>query len=100
LPNSEIYRDYNGPLDFNENIMANFNNSGGENITQAGTRILESAAYLFEFVRQYPRLFPGFYLYDYENNVKPKMRIVHKDRHLVFRGMKDVSVGDYDLVDL
>jgi anaerobic magnesium-protoporphyrin IX monomethyl ester cyclase len=100
LPNSEIYRDYDGPLDFNENIMANFNNSGAENITQAGTCALENATYMFEFIRQYPRLFPGFYLYDYENNVKPKMRIVHEDRRLVFRGMKDVRVGDYDLVDL
>jgi radical SAM superfamily enzyme YgiQ (UPF0313 family) len=100
LPNSEIYRDYDGPLDFNENIMANFNSSGGVNRTQEGSHILEDSQYLFEFIRQHPRLFPGFYLYDYERNVKPKMRIIHRDRSLVFRDLKGVSVGDYDLVDL
>lgn len=100
LPNSEIYRNYSGPLDFNEDIMANFNISGGERQTQEGTRIMKNAEYMFEFIRTYPRIFPGFYLYDYENNVMPKMRIVRKKRRLVFRGVRDIKVGDYAEVDL
>ena len=100
LPNSEIFRNYHGPLDFNENIMANFNCSGGENITQRKTRIFSNAVYMFEFIRKYPRIFPGFYLYDYKNNIEPKMRVVYKERRLIFRGIKNIRIKDYDQVDL
>lgn len=100
LPNSEIYRNYNGPLDFNNNIMSNFNNSGGENVMQEGIKIIENSQYLYDFIRRYPRIFPGFFLYDYEHNVAPKMRIVHSDEALVFRGKKKIRVGSYEDVDL
>jgi radical SAM superfamily enzyme YgiQ (UPF0313 family) len=100
LPNSQIFMDYDGPLDFNENIMANFNCSGGENLIQEGTTVFENARFMFDFVRQHPRIFPGFYLYDYRGNVRPKMSIIEKNRRLVFREMKDTSVDDYELVDL
>ena len=100
LPNSKIYQDYKGPLDFNERIMANFNCSGGENITQKGTGIFKNSRYMFDFIRKHPKIFPGFYLFDYENNVKPKMHIVHKERRLALREMKDIKIGDYELVDL
>lgn len=100
LPNSEIYRSYKGPLDLNEKIMANFNCSGGENITQKGTHIFKNAMYMFEFIRKFPRIFPGFYLYDYENNVRAKMHIIQSDRRLTFREIKDIKVGDYKHVDL
>lgn len=96
LANSDIYRNYRGPLDFNENIMANFNISGAEDIQLKGTRILETSSYLFDFVRQYPRVFPGFYLYDYKKNIKPKMKIVHKKRRFVFQGVRDIKINGYD----
>lgn len=96
LANSDIYRNYKGPLDFNENIMANFNISGAEDIQLKGTRILETSAYLFDFIREYPRVFPGFYLYDYKNNIKPKKKIVQKKRRLVFQGIRDIKIDGYD----
>ncbi|MDY6967911.1 MAG: radical SAM protein [Spirochaetota bacterium] len=96
LPNSDIYRNYKGALDFNDNIMANFNSSGGEDLQQKGTRILENSGFIFNFIREYPRVFPGFYLYDYKNNIKPKMRIIHKKRRLVFQGVRDIEIDGYD----
>jgi coproporphyrinogen III oxidase-like Fe-S oxidoreductase len=100
LPNSEIFRSYSGPLDFNDKMMANFNCSGGEDYTKEGTRVLENSKYMFEFIQKYPKVFPGFYLYDFKNNIAPKMRMVYKEHSLTFRGMKDIKVDDYDLVDL
>jgi anaerobic magnesium-protoporphyrin IX monomethyl ester cyclase len=100
LPNSGIFLDYSGPLDFNPGLMANFNCSGGENQTRTGTSVVRRTGYMFDFIRRHPRIFPGFYLYDYENNIRPKMRIVRRRRSLIFRGIKDIKVGDYDLVDL
>lgn len=100
LPNSKIFQDYRGPLDFNERIMANFNCSGGENVTRTGTSISKNNKYMFDFIRQYPQLFPGFYLYDYKNNIKPKSRIVHQEERLIFRGFKNIKINNYDLVDL
>ena len=63
-------------------------------------QVLEHAEYLFDFIRRHPRVFPGFFLYDYHNNVKPKQRIVHRQRRLVFRDLKKVRIGDYEDVDL
>jgi len=100
LPNSKIFRDYLGPLDFNPWLMANFNCSGGENQTRKGTAIIKDSGYLFDFIRRYPRIFPGFYLYDYKNNIEPKMRIVRHRQGLFSREIKNIKVGDYELVDL
>jgi anaerobic magnesium-protoporphyrin IX monomethyl ester cyclase len=100
LPNSDIYRGYRGPLDFNENIMANFNVSGAENVLQKRTKILKTGAYLFDFIRQHPRVFPGFFVYDYKNNVAPKAKLVRKSKRYVFRELKKLSIPGYKQVDL
>ncbi len=96
LPNSDIYRNYTGQLDFNDNIMANFNISGGEDLQQKGTRVLDNAEFLFDFIRKYPHVFPGFYIYEYKNNIKPKSKIVHKKRRLIFQGVRDVKINGYE----
>jgi radical SAM superfamily enzyme YgiQ (UPF0313 family) len=100
LPNSEIYRDYTGPLDFNPALMPNFNNLGGENLGRQGTRIIRNAQYLFDFIREYPRVFPGFFLYDDENNIRPKLALFQKEGGFLFRRVRDLAIGDYGGVDL
>jgi radical SAM superfamily enzyme YgiQ (UPF0313 family) len=82
LPNSAIFLSYKGPLDFNENIITSFNCSGGEDLTQRGTRIAKSAAHIFALVREFPHIFPGFYLYDYKNNIAPKVRMLQEEHHI------------------
>ncbi len=79
LPNSAIFQGYQGPLDFNERMITNFNCSGGENLTPSGTGILQNALHIFELVRRYPRIFPGFYVYDFKNNVEPKQRMLREE---------------------
>jgi radical SAM superfamily enzyme YgiQ (UPF0313 family) len=100
LPNSEIFRNYRGRLDFNTDIMSNFNCSGAEDIQQKRTRPLRRAQYLFQFIQQHPDIFPGFYLYDLKGNIGPKSRIIRKKRSLVFRGLKRMVIKGYRDVDL
>jgi len=100
LPNSEIFRTYQGPLDFVERLQANFNNSGAETLDMKGSKIRKENRYMFEFIKKYPHIFPGFFLYDYKNNIKKKMKHVYKDHTLVFRGYKKYVVGDYHKTDL
>ena len=95
LPNSTIYKQYNGPLDFNDNIMANFNASGGENFGSKKITILEHTQYMFDFIKKYPKIFPGFFIYDYKNNIKPKMKIVYKKRLFIFRNKKKIILNRY-----
>lgn len=100
LPNSEIFRKYKGPLDFNAKLQANFNISGAEDLNMRGVRIFDRTRYIFDFIRKYPRIFPGFFLYDYKNNIRPKQKIVYADSKLVFRQNRQIKIGDYSEVDL
>jgi anaerobic magnesium-protoporphyrin IX monomethyl ester cyclase len=102
LPNSEIFMNYKGSLDFNEELQANFNSSGAEKSTVKGNYIDENNKYMFDFIKKYPRIFPGFYLYDYKNNILPKKKLIYNtdSAKLIFRTKRDIKNKGYDLVDL
>ncbi len=82
LPQTEIYKDYkagkyNNTLTFNPTILPIFVVTGHE-ILGENVEIPEKYQPIFNLVKNYPNIFPGFYLYDVTNNVMPKRAILEQ----------------------
>ncbi len=82
LPQTEIYKDYkagkyNDKLTFDPKILPIFVVTGHE-VLGENVKIPEKYQLMFNLVEKNPNIFPGFYLYDIQNNVLPKKAILEQ----------------------
>ncbi len=93
LPRSEIYEKYNGKLDFFPELYSNFNAFGCEVWQKDGCKINRKYKYIYDFIKKYPYIFPGFYQYDLKNNIIPKYKFIQKYDFTLRKRLKN----EYDL---
>ncbi|MBD3177480.1 MAG: radical SAM protein [Armatimonadia bacterium] len=100
LPQTPIYKELGGPdkLEFCEWLFPEYMVTGHEVCDQTKVSIDGEHRSVFDFVRQHPDLFPGFFHYDLEGNVLPKLAILQemgfylKDREALIT--RDVTETD------
>ena len=80
LPQTQIYRDYmgSGTLQFCKELFPEYMVTGHEVRHSTRINILEKHRKIFEFIEQYPHIFPGFFQVDSEENLLPKLEILEK----------------------
>ncbi|MBN1355031.1 B12-binding domain-containing radical SAM protein [bacterium] len=76
LPQTQIYRDYidTAPLTFCKELFPDYMVTGHEIKRSARISILEKHRVIFDFIENYPRIFPGFFHIGLEQNILPKLR--------------------------
>lgn len=100
LPQTDIYLDLGGTdnLEFCEWLFPEYMVTGHEVCDATGVMISDEHRPIFDFVRAHPDLFPGFFHYDLEGNVLPKLQILQemgfylKDREALIT--RDVTETD------
>lgn len=81
LPQTVIYQDwlrgkYDGALTFHRDLLPIYVVTGHETLGRGGNTIPERYRHLFDLVEDNVEIFPGFFLYDAENNVRPKQAVL------------------------
>lgn len=93
LPRSEIYEEYKGKLEFFPKLYSNFNAAGCEVWEEDGCKIHKTSRYIYDFIKKYPHIFPGFYQYDIKNNILPKYKFIQKHSSILRKKLRN----EYDL---
>lgn len=81
LPQTEIYRyviSKGLQLEFCEELFPEYMVTGHEIFKGSGVYIDESHRYVYDFIKENPDLFPGFFHIDLKNNIKPKLRMLQE----------------------
>jgi radical SAM superfamily enzyme YgiQ (UPF0313 family) len=80
LPQTEIYREHATPgaLEFAPDLFPEYMVTGHEVSRLAHVEIRPEHASTFEFVRQHPEIFPGFFHLGLEDNIRPKLRVLQE----------------------
>lgn len=83
LPGSEIHRrfsagEFDGELTLRRELVPIYALAGFEVIGRRGNRVKARHAGVYDLVEAYPEVFPGFYLFDYERNVAPKLEMMRE----------------------
>lgn len=90
LPISQIYTEYKDTIDYSDELHSEFVISGLENRIYGMNVIKREYVYVYEFIKKYPTISPGFFHYNYEKNILPKLILILK-AGLFFRTYKDHS---------
>ncbi len=80
LPQTELYEDL-GPhpkLEFCRELFPEYMLTGHEVVRGGRIEIREEHRAFFDFIEQHPDIFPGFFHYDLEGNVRPKLKILQE----------------------
>jgi hypothetical protein len=80
LPQTEIYRIAIDPerLEFAPDLFPEYMITGHEVSRHAHIEIRPEHADVFAFIRRHPLIFPGFFHFDLEGNVRPKLRVLQE----------------------
>jgi anaerobic magnesium-protoporphyrin IX monomethyl ester cyclase len=80
LPQTAIYEEYRGDPKFSfcPDLIPEYMLTGHEICHPSRIEIDEGHRWLFELVEKHPSIFPGFYHYDLEGNVRPKLEILRQ----------------------
>ena len=81
LPQTEIYREYadeGRKLEFCREVFPEYMLTGHEICKTARVEIDASHAGIFDFIEQHPDLFPGFFHYQLQDNVLPKLGVLQQ----------------------
>ena len=80
LPQTEIYRQEVDPdrLQFAPDLMPEYMITGHEVSRFAHVEVRPEHWAFFDFVKDHPRIFPGFFHVDLEGNVRPKLRVLQE----------------------
>ncbi len=81
LPQTDIYMEYGGGganLEFCRELFPEYMLTGHEICKTARVEIDEKHAPIFDFIEQHPDIFPGFFHYDLEGNVLPKLGVLQQ----------------------
>jgi radical SAM superfamily enzyme YgiQ (UPF0313 family) len=82
LPQTDLYLELTpeqrGRLEFCEELLPEYMITGHEVCRVGKVSIEERHAPIFDFVKQHPDLFPGFFLLDVEQNIRPKLQVLQE----------------------
>ncbi len=80
LPQTQIYRDYidSYELEFCRELFPEYMVTGHELRHSSRVSIESRYMEIFEFIRCHPRIFPGFFHIDLENNILPKFSVLEE----------------------
>ncbi|MEI6210551.1 MAG: radical SAM protein [bacterium] len=80
LPQTDIYRDLppGAPLEFCPQLFPEYMLTGHESLHGARCDLPQEHARIFDFIRANPDIFPGFYHYDLQQNVLPKLQVLQE----------------------
>jgi radical SAM superfamily enzyme YgiQ (UPF0313 family) len=80
LPQTAIYEEYRGDpkFAFCPDLIPEYMLTGHEICHPSRIEIDAEHRWLFELVQQHPTIFPGFYHYDLEGNVWPKLEVLRQ----------------------
>lgn len=80
LPQTEIYREYKdkSELEFCEDLFPEYMITGHEISNFINVSISHNHRHIFDFIKKYPYLFPGFFHIDLKNNVFPKLEVLRQ----------------------
>jgi hypothetical protein len=80
LPQTRIYEEYRGDpkFEFCPDLLPEYMLTGHEVCHPSRIEIDDQHRWLFDFVVQHPDIFPGFFHYDLENNVRPKLEVLRE----------------------
>jgi len=80
LPQTEIYREYKDKteLEFCEDLFPEYMITGHEISNFINVSIADKYKHIFEFIKKYPGLFPGFFHIDLKSNVFPKLEVLRQ----------------------
>lgn len=80
LPQTEIAKDWARPdqLEFAPDLFPEYMTTGHEVSRFARVEVRPEHQHVFDFVRQHPDIFPGFFHVGLETNVRPKLRVLQE----------------------
>jgi hypothetical protein len=80
LPQTRIYDEYRGDprFEFCPDLLPEYMLTGHEVCRPSGIEIDDQHRWLFDFIIQHPEIFPGFFHYDVEGNVRPKLAVLQE----------------------
>jgi radical SAM superfamily enzyme YgiQ (UPF0313 family) len=80
LPQTDIYREYRdkAKLTFYPGLLPEYMLTGHEICDDGHLQTSPRHEFIFDFIRQHPDLFPGFFHIDLESNILPKFEILRK----------------------
>jgi len=80
LPQTKIYEEYRGDpkFEFCPDLLPEYMLTGHEVCRPSGIEIDDDHRWLFDFIQKHPQIFPGFFHYDLENNVRPKLEVLRE----------------------
>lgn len=96
LPQTEIFRQYGDEgraLEFSRELFPEYMLTGHEICDAAGVSVEDKHRPIFDFIAAHPDLFPGFFHFDLEQNVRPKMRALQE------LGFYPADAEDVELTD-
>jgi anaerobic magnesium-protoporphyrin IX monomethyl ester cyclase len=77
LPQTQIYEELDKDrLEFSFEMIPEYMVTGHETCSGYGIRIDDAHRYVYDFILEHPDLFPGFFHYDIEHNIKPKLEVL------------------------
>ncbi len=77
LPQTKIYQEVDKEkLEFSYEMIPEYMITGHETCSGYGIKIDEKYQHIYDFIIQNKDLFPGFFHYDIENNIKPKLEVL------------------------
>ncbi len=82
LPQTELYRSL-GPdrlarLELCEELLPEYVITGHEVCSVGTVKVPRAHAHIFDFIKASPELFPGFFLLDVEERIRPKLRVLQE----------------------
>ncbi len=80
LPGTRLFRETNLRVEYSPELTPEYVNSGHEIVMGAEQIVLPEHQYIFDLVAAHPRVFPGFFHYDYQNSVRSKAKRMHAAR--------------------
>lgn len=81
LPQTDIFREYaeaGRALEFCPDLFPEYILTGHEVCRAARVEIAPEYQTIYDFVTAHPDLFPGFFHYDLEGNIRPKLRVLQE----------------------
>jgi anaerobic magnesium-protoporphyrin IX monomethyl ester cyclase len=78
LPQTKIYTELDRELEFSYDLIPEYMVTGHETCTGTRMRIAPEHMRIYDLVQENPDIFPGFFHYDIENNILPKLEVLRE----------------------
>jgi len=96
LPQTAIYEEYRGDpkFEFCPDLLPEYMLTGHEVCHASRIELDADHAWVFDFIRRHPHIFPGFYHYDLVGNVRPKLALLREHGFYATLGATPAGLGD------